>query len=145
MDRSVDKRSVDKRSADKRSVVGGQWVVSSWLSMVIAGLLLLMGVSLAAAQENGKASAGATIFKTKCILCHGADGTGNTPLGKQLQAANLRSKEVQKLSDEELHKVVHDGQANMPPFGEQLTDDEIDQVIQYVRTFAAPAKASKKQ
>jgi mono/diheme cytochrome c family protein len=33
----------------------------------------------------------------------------------------------------------------MPPFGEQLTDDEIDRVIQYVRTFAMPAKTAKKQ
>ena len=107
-------------------------------------MLLLLACMPAAAQENGKA-AGAATFKSKCVLCHGTDGTGNTPLGKQLQAANLRSKEVQKLSDTELHKIVHDGQANMPPFGEQLTDDEIDQVIQYVRTFATPAKTSKKQ
>jgi mono/diheme cytochrome c family protein len=109
-------------------------------------LILLLGVcSVAAAQQNGKAPAGAATFKTKCVLCHGADGAGSTPLGKQLQAANLRSKEVQKRSDAELHKIVHDGEANMPPFGEQLTDAEIDQVIQYVRELAKPAKTAKKQ
>ena len=135
---------MNDRSADKRSAVGGQWVVGRGLRVAIVGLLLLLGVGLAAGQENGK-SAGAATFKAKCILCHGADGAGNTPLGKQLQAANLRSKEVQKLSNEELHKAVHDGQANMPPFGDQLTDDEISQVIQYVRTFATPAKTVKKQ
>ena len=112
----------------------------------VSGLLvLLLGIcGSMVAQENGK-SVGAGTFKTKCVLCHGADGTGNTPLGKQLQAANLRSKEVQKRSNEELHKIVHDGQANMPPFGEQLTDDEINQVIQYVREFGKPAKTAKKQ
>jgi mono/diheme cytochrome c family protein len=109
-------------------------------------LVLLLGVSGSVlAQENGKTSAGAGIFKAKCVLCHGADGTGNTPLGKQLQAANLHSKDVQKLSNEELYKIVHDGQTNMPPFGEQLTDNEIDQVIQYVREFGKPAKTAKKQ
>jgi len=41
------------------------------------------------------------------------------PLGKQLQAANFRSKDVQKRTDAELQKIVHDGQANMPPFGDQ--------------------------
>ena len=117
---------------------------SQWIAGVV--LLLLVGVcGSATAQENGKTSPGGAIFKSKCVLCHGADGAGNTPLGKQLQAANLHSKEVQKLSDEELHKVVHDGQANMPPFGEQLTDDEISQVIQYVRRFATSAKTAKKQ
>ena len=129
---------------EARLVGSGRWSVRSGVRVGMAGLLLLLGVCVAGAQGNGKA-AGAATFKTKCVLCHGADGAGDTPLGKQLQAANLRSKEVQKLSDADLRKVVHDGQANMPPFGEQLTDDEIDQVIQYVRTFAAPAKTSKKQ
>lgn len=109
-------------------------------------VVLVLGVcGSAAAQDATKAPAGAAIFSKKCVLCHGADGTGNTPLGKQLQAANLHSKAVQSRSDDELRTVVHDGQTNMPPFGDQLTDDEIVQVIQYVRTFAAPAKAAKKQ
>src|SRR5438552_13916549 len=90
----------------------------------------------ALAQEGGAAT-----FKAKCVLCHGADGAGNTPLGKQLQAANLRSKDVQKKSNTELHKFVHDGQTNMPPFADQLTDEQIDQVVRYVRTLAkAPNK-----
>lgn len=105
---------------------------------------LVLGVC-GCALAQGNSAAGAATFKNKCVLCHGADGTGNTPLGKQLQAANLHSKAVQSRSDDELRTVVHDGQTNMPPFGDQLTDDEITQVIQYVRTFAAPAKAAKKQ
>jgi mono/diheme cytochrome c family protein len=90
------------------------------------------------AQE--KSSAGESIFKNKCVLCHGPDGSGQTPLGKQLQAANLGSKEVQKQSNAELHKIVHDGRANMPSFAEQLSDAEITQVIQYVRQFGKAAK-----
>ena len=119
-----------------RSVGSGRWAVGSGSWAMMGVLLLLLGARYVQGQSAEKAPAGAAIFKTKCVLCHGADGTGNTPLGKQLQAANLHSKEVQKLGDAELHKIIHDGQANMPPFGEQLTDDEIDQVIQYVRTFA---------
>jgi len=92
------------------------------------------------ASAAGQAGSGAATFKNKCQLCHGPDGTGDTPLGKQLQAANLHSKDVQKKTNAELHKVVHDGNGNMPPFGEQLNDDEIDQVIKYVRaTFGKTA------
>jgi len=120
--------------------VNGKSVVGSAVVVILAGTF-----SLSAAQDAAKAPAGAAIFSKKCVLCHGADGTGNTPLGKQLQAANLHSKAVQSRSDDELRTVVHDGQTNMPPFGDQLTDDEIVQVIQYVRTFATPAKAAKKQ
>ena len=106
----------------------------SWLL-----LLLFVVISALIAQQGAKSSPGANIFKNKCILCHGIDGAGKTPLGKQLQAANLGSKDVQKLSDAELHKIVHDGQANMPAFADQLSDAEIDQVIKYVRHFGKTA------
>ena len=86
-------------------------------------------------------SPGSSIFNSKCIVCHGTDGNGQTPLGKQLQAANLHSKQVQGRTDAELRKIVHDGQANMPSFADQLSDEEIAQVVQYVRQFGkAPAK-----
>ena len=111
---------------DSRFLLSFSWIVS----------FLLLVSQLAPAQE----SSGAATFKTKCALCHGADGTGNTPLGKQLQAANLRSKEVQQKTDAELRQVVHDGKGNMPPFGEQLSDEQIDQVLKYVRTLAKAAK-----
>jgi cytochrome c6 len=105
----------------------------SMSSFCVISFLLLSGT--ARAQEEGAAT-----FKAKCVLCHGADGSGNTPLGKQLQAANLRSKDVQKKSNAELHKVIHDGQTNMPAFADQLSDEQIDQVIKYVRALAKAAK-----
>lgn len=106
-------------------------LASSLLFFLFSGLFVTIS-NTAWAQGNP----GEAIFKAKCVLCHGADGTGDTPLGKQLQAANLRSKDVQKKSNAELHKVIHDGQANMPPFADQLSDQEIDQVIRYVRSLA---------
>jgi mono/diheme cytochrome c family protein len=107
----------------------------SLMSLVLSAILL-MTISTLAWAEGGPSVA---IFKAKCVLCHGADGSGNTPLGKQLQAANLHSKDVQKKTNAELHKVIHDGQTNMPPFADQLSDEEIDQVIKYVRTLGKKA------
>lgn len=106
------------------------------LYFLFAMLLFLRASALA------QGSPGATIFKGKCQLCHGADGTGNTTLGKQLQAANLRSKEVQKKTDAELRKAVHDGNGNMPPFADQLNDSQIDQVLKFVRALGKPKKSS---
>lgn len=108
----------------------------SLMAVVFTGVILISVSNLAWSAD----SPGETIFKSKCVLCHGADGTGNTPLGKQLQSANLHSPDVQKRSNAELHKIVHDGQTNMPAFAEQLSDDEITQVIKYVRSFGKSAK-----
>jgi mono/diheme cytochrome c family protein len=102
-------------------------------------ILLFVASCSLIAQEGAKSSGGESTFKAKCVLCHGVDGGGKTALGKQLQAADLSSKQVQKLSNAELHKVVHDGQANMPSFADQLSDSEIDQVIKYVRHFGKTA------
>jgi cytochrome c6 len=110
----------------------------SWMA-----ILLFVACCSLLAQESGKSDGGATTFKNKCVVCHGADGSGNTPLGKQLQAANLHSKDVQKMSDAELRKIVHDGQANMPAFADQLSDEEITQVVKYVRQFGKTPPASK--
>ena len=103
-------------------------------------LCFALGSSLIA-QQSAK-SPGASIFHSKCVLCHGTDGSGKTQLGKQLQAADLRSKDVQKQSDAALHKIIHDGQANMPAFADQLSETEIDQVLKHVRALgkAVPGK-----
>jgi cytochrome c6 len=105
-----------------------------WVFSCVVLLFAVSGVALAQG-DSGEAT-----FKSKCVLCHGADGTGNTPLGKQLQAANLRSKDVQKKTNAELHKIVHDGKTNMPPFADQLSDVQINQVIRYVRSLAKSTK-----
>ena len=91
-------------------------------------LLLLSFAALAVAQNSGKA-----IFASKCALCHGPDGKGNTSIGKSLKIADLHSTDVQKLSDEELKTVVTNGKNKMPPFKGKLTDAQILQVISYIR------------
>lgn len=110
---------------------------SGWLLSVFSISIFILIITAAGWSQE---SPGENVFKSKCVLCHGASGTGDTPLGKQLQAANLRSKDVQKKTNAELHKAIHDGGANMPPFGDQLTDEQINQVIKYVRTLGRAAK-----
>ena len=105
-------------------------------------ILTFVIVSSLVGQQAAK-SPGANVFRTKCVLCHGADGGGKTPLGKQLQAADLRSKDVQKMGNAELHKIIHDGQANMPPFADQLSESEIDQVLKHIRALAKTQPATK--
>jgi cytochrome c6 len=79
---------------------------------------------------------GAALYKTKCQPCHGADGSGNTPVGKSLHVKALGSDEVQKLSDADLTKIIHDGKNKMPAFAGKLSDDELRQVVAFIRSFA---------
>lgn len=76
---------------------------------------------------------GPTLFKTKCAMCHGADGKGETPMGKKLNVRDLGSPEVQKQTDAELTTIISKGKGKMPPFEGKLTAEQIGQVLAHIR------------
>jgi mono/diheme cytochrome c family protein len=78
---------------------------------------------------------GASLFKANCVLCHGADGSGNTSAGKALKAKDLRSDEVQKESDAALIDAITKGKGNMPAFGDRIKPDEVKSLVAYVRAL----------
>jgi cytochrome c6 len=92
--------------------------------------VLFVAFSLCQAQSSGKDT-----FTARCVMCHAADGTGS-PMGKNLKVPNLRTAIVQKKRNAELTQVVSQGKANMPAFGTVLSEDEIKDVVAYVRTLA---------
>lgn len=51
------------------------------------------------------------IYKAKCAMCHSADGSGNSPMGKTLKIRDLRSPDVQKQSDAQLSEIISKGKA----------------------------------
>jgi len=81
---------------------------------------------------------GSDIFKTRCAVCHGVDGSGRTTLGKKLKIPDLRSEEVQKLSNDELLEIIKDGKgAGMPAFEKKFSKENVQQVIIYLRNLSA--------
>jgi mono/diheme cytochrome c family protein len=60
-------------------------------------------------------------FADHCAICHGNDGTGDTPIGKGLypKPPDLRAAETQKLSDGEIFWIIENGVrfTGMPAFG----------------------------
>jgi mono/diheme cytochrome c family protein len=85
-----------------------------------------------AARAQGDAS---KLYKTNCVLCHAADGSGNSPSGKALGAKDLGSPEIQKKTDEELTELITAGKGKMPAFGKKLKPDDIKQLVAYIRSL----------
>ena len=70
---------------------------------------------------------GAELFATKgCEFCHGKAGIGGGR-GPDLQLVRQRKTAA------EITKQIHDGGKAMPPFGEQLTAPEIDDLVTFLR------------
>ena len=75
------------------------------------------------------------IYKTNCVLCHAADGSGNSPSGKSLGAQDLRSEMVQKKTDAELSEAIAQGKGKMPAFGKKLKPEDISKLVAYIRVL----------
>ena len=78
---------------------------------------------------------GADIYKTKCAMCHGADGLSNTPAGKAMKAMALNDPSLIKASDADLFGFIKDGKEKMPAYKDRLTDDQIKDVVLFIRTL----------
>jgi cytochrome c6 len=94
--------------------------------LMTAAILLL--TASARAQDEG-----ATLYKSRCAACHGADGKGDTAIGKSQKLRDLGSDEVQKQTDAQLTDITANGKGKMPAYKGKLTDDQIKQLVSFIR------------
>lgn len=98
---------------------------------VAAIFCLMAGLAVPAfAQDSG-----AETYKARCAMCHGEDGTANTPAGKLFKAASFSEPAIVKIPDADRATIVKKGKDKMPAFGGKLTDDQIKSVLTYIHTL----------
>lgn len=101
-------------------------------------LAIAMAVCAALSASAGDAKA---LYEKGCAKCHGADGKGQTKMGQKSGAKDYTDPKVQAaMKDDEAFKSIKegmkdkDGKVLMKPT-EDLKDDEIKELIKYMRTF----------
>lgn len=104
------------------------------MKIIIRASLVVLAVTFAFSTFSAAQSA-ADIYKTKCAICHGASGAGDTAMGKNLKVRDLSSADVQKQSDAELAAVIKNGKGKMPKYEGKLTDQQIAELVKYIRTL----------
>ncbi len=105
------------------------------LIVPVLGSIALMLTPALYAQAGGEA-----IFKKQCGMCHGPDGSGNTGMGKTFKLRDLRSAEVQKLTDQQLFDIIAKGKGKMPAYQSNLGNDGIHSVVAYIRQLGKEKK-----
>jgi cytochrome c6 len=103
------------------------------IRMAIAGATLM---GLAFGSLPAKAQDAAATYKTKCAACHGADGKGETTIGKTNKIRDLGSAEVQQQSDADLTAIIANGKSKMPAYGKSLKPDQMKDLVAYIRSLA---------
>jgi len=104
-----------------------------------ATFLILALIAMFAFSTAVLAADGATTFKTKCSGCHGADGSGQTAMGQKMKIRDLRSPDVQKMTDAELTAMIATGGKDAKPThsfkSKGLTDADITALVTYLRSI----------
>ena len=100
----------------------------------------LLIIALAAAvvllvAAPAQADDAAALFKTKCAVCHGADGAGKTPMGQKMGLKDLASADVQKKTDADFFNLTAKGVGKMQGYEGKLTKDQITDLVKFIRTL----------
>lgn len=86
------------------------------------------------------------VYNLDCALCHGAAGDGKTDLAKDMQLTMddwTDPKTLSGQSDQQLFDTIRKGKGKMPPEDAgRAKDDEIRDVVKYIRTFAKEGTAA---
>ena len=104
-------------------------------------LLVLSIAAMTVAALSARAEDAKTTYDNSCAKCHGADGKGDTKIGKKLGAKDYTDPKVQaELKDDAAAKAIKEGLQNadgktlMKP-AEGLSDSDIQGLVAYMRTF----------
>ena len=109
------------------------------LASIAAGSLLLSASALAQMDPKKVERA----WKAKCSSCHGAAGKGDTEKGQQMKIVDMTTAEFQAKKDDELKNVILNGvkkekggvKQEMDAFKGDLTPEQVDALVAYIRTF----------
>ena len=103
------------------------------------------GISPRPTDTKASIARGGSHYGLDCSLCHNDDGHGQTLVGQWMypRAADLTSRQVQSYSDQELFWIIQNGIrfSGMPAFGKVETEDQIWDLVNYVRIL--PVKFAK--
>ena len=107
-------------------------VVAVMSLSILALVILFQSSSQAASTTVGD---GGETYKAKCVSCHGADGTGNTPAGKAMKVRDLTSADAQGQTDDQLYDIIAKGKGKMPAYEKSLGADKCKELVAYIRTW----------
>ncbi|MEY4551148.1 MAG: Cytochrome oxidase, cbb3-type, subunit [Pseudomonadota bacterium] len=108
------------------------------------------GVALAALvacepSDPTPSGRGRRTFQRTCSGCHGADARGTRRPGLTKPPRDLTNPAFQaEVSDEQLRQSIRLGKGQMPNFGGLMADEQITELIAFIRSLAPPGTVPPK-
>jgi len=105
--------------------------------------LILTSIAFTASAALCSAAPVAENWENHCTKCHGEDGKGLTKTGKKLNLKDYTDAAVQaKMTDVDMTKAIVEGvfekgKERMKAYKDELSADEIKDLVAYIRKFKA--------
>jgi len=98
--------------------------------------ITLVAVAFAFGINSASAADAAATWTSSCASCHGADGKGQTTMGKKQKVGDYTDAAVQaKFTDEEAVKAILEGKNKMKGFKDKVSEEDAKALVKYVRAF----------
>lgn len=98
--------------------------------LISVTLFLVGAVCTSNGALAGDPFAGSGIYAHYCVSCHGGDGAGEVAGTPSFRGGRLLTKNPM-----EIKNTIRMGKDMMPAFQGVLTEQQIDDVMEYIRTF----------
>jgi len=74
-------------------------------------------------------------YKKHCEACHGETATGGLVKvdNKQIKVPSLKAEHAMKHTDDQITKMITNGEEEMPAFKDKMSQPEIAEMVRYVR------------
>jgi len=81
---------------------------------------------------------GKKLYGFDCAMCHGANGDGKGDMASDMKNVTDFTKPdaLKNRTDGELFYVIRNGKGDMPPEGDRAKDDDIWNMVNYIRSLA---------
>ena len=98
-------------------------------------IVFALAAAAATSIHAADSAAGKAVYDKSCKSCHGPDGAGNPAIAKMMKVdmKDLKSADVQGMSDDDLKKVITDGKGKMKPIASASASAA--DVVAYIRTW----------
>ena len=127
-----------------------QYIRKGLVTLGFVGLITGLG-TVQKAMGAGNVEAGGKLYQARCAPCHGPDGKAATPTA---QALNPKPRDhtdgayMNQFSNDHLAKVIKNGgpavgKSQIMPAHADLNDQQIEDIVTFVRTLAVPPYSAK--
>ena len=112
-------------------------------TLALASILAVAGLACPVVAAADPPSDGAKLYEANCVKCHGADGHGDTPMGKAMKAASLV--DPKWAAQDSADAVVSAFRANPKhkSIASKVSDDDLRAIAIHIRELAGGATTPK--